>query len=186
MPTMLDSPITTADQLFALDEPGFRHELVRGELLRMSRPGPWHAVIAANIVTALRLHIRQHKLGLTMTEAAFRLTRNPDTVRCPDAAFVTTACAPTPGSTAPLEGAPEIAVEVVSPSNTFEDLHGKALQWMEHGTRLVWVVESITRTICVYRPDHSMQVLTMADTLVGEDVLPGFSVPVADVFLELG
>lgn len=182
MPTMLDSPITTADQLFALEEPGFRHELVRGELLRMSGPNVWHGAIVMRVGGRLEAHATKHELGTALGETTFVLARDPDTVRIADAAFLRAGRMPAEDEPGQILGAPDLAIEVVSPSNTYVDLHRKALQWLEHGARLVWIVEPRSRTVSIHRPDHSGRVLTIADTLDGEDVVPGFRMPVAEVF----
>lgn len=182
MPTMLDSPITTADQLFALEEPGFRHELVRGELLRMSGPGLWHAAIVMRVGGRLEDHVSRHGLGIALGESKFALARNPDTVRIADAAFMRAGRMPPEDDRGQFHGAPDLAIEVVSPSNSYEDLHGKALQWLEYGARLVWIIEPRTKTVSIHRADHTGCHLTTANTLSGEDVVPGFRLPVAEVF----
>jgi Uma2 family endonuclease len=186
MPNMLDSPVTTVEQLLELHEPGFSHELVRGELRRMSNAGWWHGAIAAAIGDYLYTHVRTRRLGIAFAaETGFVLARNPDTVRSPDASFVRTGRLPTTPGPGLFVGAPDLAVEVTSPSDTFTAVHEKALDWLAHGAREVWVVEADTRTLRVYRPGGAMQFLATTDTLRGGDVLPGFEVPVADLFPSL-
>jgi Uma2 family endonuclease len=180
---MLDSPVTTVEQLLELHEPGFSHELVRGELRRMSNAGWWHGLIALRLGARIQNHVEQRGLGGAFAAGTgFLLARGPDTVRCPDVAFVRTERLPERAASGLFVGAPDLAVEVTSPSDTFTAVHEKALDWLAHGAREVWVVEAETRALRVYRPGGAMQFLATTDTLRGGDVLPGFEVPVADLF----
>ena len=186
MPTMLDSPVTTAEQLLTLREPGCTHELVRGELRRMSNAGWWHGAVAAAVGEYLRTHVRNHRTGLVFAaETGFLLGRHPDTVRSPDAAFVRSERLPRQAAGGHFVGAPDLAVEVTSPGDSFEAVQEKALAWLAHGARVVWVVEAQARRVCVYRPGGTMRWLGVGDTLDGDDVLPGFAVAVAALFPEL-
>lgn len=183
MPTMLDAPVTTAEQLLAVYEPGFCHELVRGELRRMSHAGWWHGAVAARIGARLDAHVEAHRLGMTFAaETGFWLERAPDTVRCPDVAFVAASRVPSAPSRGYLEGPPDLAVEVTSPNDTYAEVHEKALFWIACGAHLVWVVEPIARLVTVYLPDRSQHTLRGDDLLTGDDVLPGFAVRVAELF----
>lgn len=183
MLSMQTTPVTTAEQLLSLREPEFRHELVRGELRRMSHAGWWHGAVAAEIGALLRNHVRQHSLGLVFAaETGFWLEHDPDTVRCPDASYVAAARVPAAPSRGYLDGPPDLAVEVTSPSDSYADVHEKALFWIARGTRLVWVVEPVARVVNVYRPGGSQQALMGDDLLTGDDVLPGFSIRVRELF----
>ncbi|MGB3966968.1 MAG: Uma2 family endonuclease [Planctomycetota bacterium] len=180
---MLDAPVTTAEQLLALDEPGYSHELVRGELRRMSHAGCLHGAVAMRIGGRLMVYAERHGLGeVFAAETGFLLDRCPDTVRCPDVAFVRSDRATTLPARGYLEGAPELVVEVVSPNDRLKEVQEKVLDWLAHGTRLCWLIEPAPRRITVYRPGHESRVLTVADTLLGEDVLPGFTVPIVELF----
>ena len=177
------SPVTTAEQLLALDEPGFRHELVRGELRRMTGAGGWHSAVALRIGRLLGNHVEQHASGhVTGADGGYLLERNPDTVRVPDTAFVSIARLPVMPKRGHIAAAPDFAVEVTSPNDTFADVHEKALFWIEHGSRLVWVVEPIARTVTIYTPNGKLRVAHGDDLLDGGDVLPGFTVHVRDLF----
>ncbi|MCA8976683.1 MAG: Uma2 family endonuclease [Planctomycetes bacterium] len=178
----MQSPPTTADQLLAIDEPGFRHELVGGELRRMSPAGYWHGAVAARLGELLGRHVREHGLGVTFgAETGFLLASDPDTVRAPDTAFVRESRRP-PRGTGFFPGPPDLAVEVTSPNGSFASVHDKALCWLEHGAILVWVVELQHRTVTVYRSRDRIHVLGPQDRLTGEDLVPGFAVTVADLF----
>ncbi|MFY9344461.1 MAG: Uma2 family endonuclease [Planctomycetota bacterium] len=183
MPDVLTSPVTTAEQLLAFDEPGYRHELVRGELRRSPYADWWHGVVAAQIGGRLFAHAERHDLGVVFAAGTgFLLERSPDTVRAADAAFVRAdRCNPLPAR-GYLEGAPDLAVEVTSPDDRFADVQDKVLDWLRSGCRLCWVIESQARRVTVWRPGGEGRRLTVADTLLGEDVLPGFTVPVAELF----
>jgi Uma2 family endonuclease len=182
MSIMPNPPITTAEALLSLHEPG-RHELVRGELRRMSPAGHWHGGVAARVAMFVTSHVYDQRLGLTYgAETGFVLARNPDTVLAPDVAFVRRALVPrefTPGF---FPGAPDFAVEVVSPSDTLTAAREKALCWLEHGAAMVWVVDPKALRVTVYRSREDMCVFGVSDTLAGGDVLPGFSVAVRKLF----
>ena len=183
MPNMLEDKVWTADDLLALDEPGFVHEIVRGELRRMTGPGWWHGAIAAALCERLRSQARATGAGLVFAaETGFRLEHDPDTVRCPDASFVRAERVPEQWTRGHLRGAPDLVAEVSSPSDTYAYLHDKALFWLEHGARLVWVVEPEAARVSVYRPGGTIQVLQGDAELSGDDVLAGFTLPLAELF----
>ncbi len=151
----------------------------------MSPAGAKHGDIALEIGSRIRIHTTDHRLGRTFgAETGFLLTRNPDTVRAPDAAFVSQARLPESGVPAGyFPGAPDLAVEVVSPGDTAGEVEEKVQMWLAHGASLVWVIHPATRTVTVYRRDGSANVLHNDDLLDGEAVLPGFSFPVDRLFL---
>ena len=115
-------------------------------------------------------------------EAGFRIAHDPDTVRAPDVAFVRAERIPPGGVKGFFQGPPDIAVEVVSPNDRASEVMAKAQDWLQAGCPLVWVVDPETRTISVYRSRSEISVLNETDTLTGGDVLPGFSVAVAEIF----
>ena len=129
-------------------------------------------------------HVQAHRLGtVCAAETGFYLSRDPDTVRAPDVSFVAQERIPAEADTDdywPI--APDLAVEVVSPSERTAEVLAKVADYLEAGTRLVWVVYPQTQTIVVYRPSAEVRLLSVGDTLEGEDVMPGFACPVADVF----
>ncbi len=84
-----------------------------------------------------------------------------------------------------FQGAPDLAVEIVSPSNTFEEIHTKSVEFFASGTRLVWVVNLDEQWVMVYYAPQPDRLLKIADSLEGEDVIPGFSLPLAELFAEL-
>lgn len=176
----------TAEELLALGDIG-RCELVEGELLRLSPGGFEHGTVAMQIGSMIAEYVDRHHLGLvTAAETGFRIARNPDTVRAPDAGFVTASRVSAMPRRGFFEGAPDLAVEVVSPDDRWSEVTAKAAAWVQAGTKLVWVVDPPNRTITVYAPSLSVRVLGEQDTLEAGDVIPGFRVAVSEVFSFLG
>lgn len=186
MPIMLDATPVTAEQLFALREPGCRHELVAGELRRMSNAGWWHGAVAAAVCEHLRRHARELRLGLVLAETGFVLARNPDTVRSPDAAFVRTERLPQAPGRGYFEGPPDLAIEVTSPNDGYDDVHTKVHSWLAHGTREVWVVAAGPRHVVVHPKDGSPIVFDHDSMLRGSSVLPEFAIAVRELFPTIG
>jgi Uma2 family endonuclease len=173
----------TAEELWAM--PGGEHrELVRGELRTTVPSGFDHGVVVINLSGLVTSHVKQYRLGQVVMKAGFILARNPDVVRGPDVAFVQVSRIPASGRPVKFwEGAPDLAVEVVSPSDTLEEVEEKVDDYLAAGTRMVWIMNPRRRTITVYRPGSNPVVLREADTLDGQDVLPGFHCGVHEAFL---
>jgi len=185
MPTMRTTPVTTAEQLLELHEPGCRHELVRGELRRMNFADSWSGAVAASVLAVLADHLSHRRLGsLVATGTGFSLDHDPDTVRAPAAAFVAASRTPTTLYDGYFNGPPDLAVEVPSWHDSYAYVHEKALFWITCGTRLIWVVEPAARVVTIYRPDGSQHTLRGDDELTGDDVLPGFSARVRELFAD--
>ena len=174
----------TADDMWRKPDDGLRHELVRGELTMMTPAGGRHGKIAMAIGRILSTHVNANTLGeVVAAETGFIIARNPDTVRAPDVAFITKEHVPAGGLPVGfIPFAPDIAVEVLSPSDTQLDVEEKIDQWLQAGTALVWVINPRGRTVTVHRTGRDPRVLRENDLLSGEDVCPGFSVKVADLF----
>ena len=181
---MTQTALVTADELFVMagDE---RYELVDGVLMPMSPPpGFEHGLAAGAMAAIVGAFVRSEKLGwITGAETGFRLRRSPDTVRAPDFAFVARGrIPPEMDRVRYLDLAPDLVVEVVSPSDGAADVNAKVLLYLDTGVRLVWVVYPGSRTVEVHRPDHASYLLRSEDQLSGEDVLPGFTTPVRELF----
>ena len=177
------SPMT-AEGLFELQDDGGRIELVAGELARMTPTGGAHGALAVRIGRLLDEYVEANDLGVCCgAETGFILERDPDTVRAPDAAVVLASRVPASGVPAGYwPFAPDLAVEVVSPSDRLADVHVKIAEYFAAGTRLVWLVEPETRMVHVYRSQQQVEVLGTGDDLEGGDVLPGFRCPVSRLF----
>lgn len=176
--------LLTADDLWNMPDHGGHVELVRGELRTMSPAGYNHGAVTVLLTARLFNHIYANRLGdVLAAETGFIIARDPDTVRAPDIAFVRRDRIPASGRPIMFwDGAPDLAVETMSPSDTVFDLDEKVREWLEAGTRLVWVLNPRQQTVTVYRPDNTAQILGAADMLSGEGVIPGFAIAVADLF----
>jgi Uma2 family endonuclease len=163
---------------------GMRHELVHGELRMMPPPGFEHGRVAARIGGLLFAHVHQTGIGVTLAaETGFLLASDPDTVRAPDAAFVSKERAERVGRTAKYwPGAPDLAVEVISPSDSFHEVQDKALEWLAAGTIAVLVLDPAKSTATVYRGQGDAHVHRTGDTLDLSYAVPGFGVAVAELF----
>ena len=149
----------------------------------MSPAGFDHGRFASNIVAALKNYVTQHKSGVVATaETGFQIAHDPDTVRAPDVAFVRAERIPSGGVKGFFQGAPDLAVEVVSPTDRASEVAGKMQEWLRAGCRMVWVVDPDNRTVTVHRSLTEIVVLTAADSLTAGELLPEFSMPVAKVF----
>jgi Uma2 family endonuclease len=174
--------IITARQLLDMPELG-RCELVRGERVMMSPAGYEHGDVAARILAYLFVFVRQNHLGtVTAAETGFQIGEDPDTVRAPDVGFICADRVPRVRTRGYLMGPPDLAVEVVSLGDRAGELLTKVQEWLAAGCRVVWVADPSSRTVSVYRNSHETAILTITDELTDAELLPGFHLPVADVF----
>lgn len=176
--------LVTAEDLLRPPYSSIRCELVDGEVIEMTPTGESHGVVSLALGEAIRAHVRSRKLGRAYgAETGFRLSRNPDTVLAPDVAFVAAQRLPTGRpSRAFLQIAPDLVVEVVSPSDSAAEIQRRVEQWLDAGLRLVWVAYPDTESIAVFPVGSTFARLKIDDTLDGSDVLPGFSVPLRELF----
>jgi Uma2 family endonuclease len=176
------SPITVAEYL-AMPDDDRKVELVRGRLVREPPPAPLHGRVQVVVGHALHDFVEAHELGVVMSEVGFLLARRPDTVRIPDLSFVSRARIPEDGYARALwEMAPDLAVEIVSPGNRLSEMRGKVLDYLDAGSREVWVVDPGRGHVDVHRPGGEARRLRDADELDGGDVLPGFRAPLPRLF----
>jgi Uma2 family endonuclease len=176
--------LVTADELLRMPDNGFRYELVQGELRRMSPAGFHHGRLIMNVATTLDQHVRAQQLGVVCAaETGFLLTTDPDTVRAADVAFIRQDRIE---HETELEGywpgAPDLAVEVVSPNDLYTEVDEKVTDWLDAGTRMVVVINPRKRTVTVYRSLRQIVVLREQDTLDGSDVIAGWTLPIAAIF----
>ena len=155
------------------------YEYVNGEFVPMLPAAIVHGKISVSVIRHLDLHVYQNQLGYVYTaETSFRVGER---LLKPAVAFISTARVPadeTKGSPVP----PDLAIEVVSPTDSQWDVSDKVRAYLEAGTRMVWVIDAVLKTVAVYRPDKAFQLLQCGDTLTGEDVVEGFSCEVARFF----
>ena len=182
--TELGIRIVTADALLALPDDGRRRELIEGEILEMAPAGAEHGAVAFHIAVLLGRHIAERDAGRGFAaETGFILARDPDTVRAPDAAFVNRERADRIGHPSGYwPEAPDLAVEVVSPGDTYSELHDKALAWLAAGTHLVLVVDPATRRVTRYRAADEVAVLQGDQPVDCSQVLRDFGPPARALF----
>jgi Uma2 family endonuclease len=173
----------TAEELSRLPKNGQLYELVAGELRPMSPAGFNHGAIEVRFAIALGSYVLAHKLGEVVAgDTGFVLSRNPDTVRAPDVGFVRADRIPSPRPVKFWEGAPDLAVEVVSPSDTVYEVDETVHAWLDAGTLEVVVINSEQRTVRIVRPGEESKTLHPGDVLQDLRSVPGFQCPVADLF----
>lgn len=181
----------TAEQLLGYDVPGTRVELVRGRLVTREPSSFYHGTLTLRIGVALTSHLARereqhgwpHARGrLATADPGFTLARRPDTVRAPDIAYVSRERFAGPMPDGFPELAPDLAIEVRSPTDRTGAIVAKVGDWLIAGTQLVWVVDPPRETVVVYGADGSVEVLGVNDALTGDTVLPGFSLSLRELF----
>jgi Uma2 family endonuclease len=179
----ISSEVVTPEQL-AIMSNGEEFELVQGQLVRRNM-GNRAASVAAELLILLGAFVRANKLGMLFSsDAGYRLDpKRPDNLRRPDVSFIRSGRLPNDIPSETYDGlAPDLAVEVVSPTDTSYELDRKVEEYLQAGVRLVWVVHPSVRRIDVFRPNRTITALRLNDELTGEDVVPGFRCRVADLF----
>jgi Uma2 family endonuclease len=172
----------TADELRHMPDDGWRYELLRGRLLREPPAGAEHSWLGVTLAARLRDFVHAGELGFVFgADCGFRITTDPDTVRAPDVAFVIGDRLPGGPPRGYVPFAPDLAVEIVSPTDRMSDVTRKVADYIDAGTRLVWIIDPVTRTAAVHRSRSDVKMLRDSDTLDGGDVLPGFRLPLAEL-----
>ena len=180
-PAPPSTPIT-GEELFAMGDIG-RTELVRGEIIYMSPAGHPHGYYEVNFAVLLYEFVRQHKLGRILTgEVGIYTQRNPDTVRAADVLFISNERLAQVQSPSYLDVAPELIIEILSPDDRWSEIMEKLEEYFAIGVRLIWVADPRRQQIHVYHSLTNIERLTAGDELSGGDILPGFKVPVAELF----
>lgn len=189
LPGMASPTLLTADDLARLDDPnGLPHELVRGVLRLVTPSFSEHGSVVMRVSAALAQHVYSHRLGEVFGESTgFLLERDPDTVLCPDVAFVASRRLPPEGlGWSFLELAPDLAVEVLSKSNRRpREVRGKVGDYLRLGVRCVWVVDPAKRVVRIHTTDGAERLVGEDGILDGSELLPGFRCPVASLFVAL-
>ena len=176
--------LLTAEDLLRLDSKGVKGELIRGEFSETMSAGLKHGEVASNFIGELRSFVKPRRLGrVSGTDAGVLLERDPDTVREPDAMFISAERMPLDiRPSGYSEVIPDIVAEVKSPSDSIAEVDDKARMWRDYGVPLVWAAYPETQTVDVHRADGSIATLYEDDVLDGGEILPGFAVPVSDIF----
>ena len=167
-----------------MPDDGFRYELVQGELRRMNPAGNVHGRVAMSFAWRLAQYVDENRLGTVYAaETGFRLATDPDTVRAPDVAFVSRVRLEAVGE---VEGfwpeAPDLAIEMVSPGDSYSDVEQKVFDWLDAGTKMVVVINPRQRSATVYKSPSDIAALAETDVLAGGDVVPGFELAVREIF----
>jgi Uma2 family endonuclease len=178
----VQAKLMTADELLAMPDDGKRYELVNGELIEMSPGKLWHGIVADRIASSLSRFVAMHRLGWTpSSDTGYVLTRNPDTVRAPDASFIARDRVQTLDAFGPA--APDLAVEVISPSDRYTEVDVKVRQYIAAGARMVIVVNPRNNTATATTPKGAT-LLTIDDVIEGGDVVPGWTLPLRELFAD--
>jgi Uma2 family endonuclease len=176
----------TAEDLWRMGTGDVRRELIHGEVVEMTPVGGVHGRVSGRVYRSLAEHVETHGGGEVLVgDVGFvlALPGDPERVRAPDVAFVS--AARLPEGRLPqgfLPGAPDLAVEVLSPTDNPVEVQQKVRDYLEAGSRLVWVIAPAATTATVYRPDGSARLVREPEALDGEDVLPGFAVSLTTLF----
>ncbi len=176
--------LVTAEQLYKLPDDGSRHELLRGTLVSEPVPSRLHGRTVTRLAKLLSNYVDARRLGVVYTgDTGFILARDPDTVRGPDVAFLSAARERETKHEAPyIPGAPDLAIEVLSPNDRMSEVLGKVSDYLAAGCRLVWLVHPALEEVRIFRTPFAPRVVAGDEALEGEDVLPGFTVIVSEIF----
>jgi len=181
----LERIYTAVDLMTMPEDDPKRYELFHGELIEMPAPTQRHSLLTTYMFGMIFIYLRNNRIGKVTSSGAYLLYRDEadgaETVRIPDIAFVGNERR-TSNLTGIFDGPPDLAVEVISPGETYRTIRLKLQDYFKGGTRVVWVVRSEDRIIEVYTGLDELHTLTDADTLDGADVLPGFSLSIRDLF----
>ena len=164
------------------EDPYYRYELSKGRLVREPRPGARHGRVAFELASVLREFVRAHDLGSVEMETGFQLSEDPVIVRGPDVAFIARGRLPAEVPTGWWPFAPDLAIEVISPSNTASEIETKVLEYLDAGTRMVWVIDPESRTARIYAGNEARIVREDEDLYAG-DVVRNFSVPLRSILV---
>ena len=176
--------LMTADELLDMPDDGYRYELIRGELIRMSPAGNLHGKYAMRVGTPLSNFVDDNDMGeVYAAETGYILDPDCHTVRAPDVSFISRERLEEIGETDGYwPAAPDLAVEVISPNDRYAEVEAKVLEWLDAGTRMVIVVNPRTRTVRVYRSPTNVADLTLDGEIDGGDIVPGWRLAVSRIF----
>jgi Uma2 family endonuclease len=187
MATATAERLMTAEDLLTLPDDGsVMYELDEGRLVRLSPSASLSAIVALNVGGEMRAFVKEHNLGVCAgSEGCFKLASDPDTVRAPDVSFVRAERIPKGGIPRRgfWPGAPDLAVEVLSPSNRPGEIWRRIGDLLDAGTRLIWVIDPERRTALVIHPGGDVRMFGEDGVLDGEDLLPGFALPLRDILV---
>ncbi len=173
-------------QLLTVDEymklPEHHVELIDGKVFETMPPLLEHGFIAGNIYAALREFVKKNELGRVFGEGSFLLKRDPDTVRAPDVCLLDTTALKKLISSSYYDGPPTLAVEVVSKNDSLRKTREKSDEFLEAGAEAVWIIYPKQLCVFVRTPDDPEIKYEIGQSIPGGDILPGFGLPVAEIF----
>lgn len=181
---MATTQTMTADEFLAMPDDGWRYELIEGVPRRMPPTGVEHGSVSSRLIGSLDLFVQPHRLGIVLSsETGFLFQEEPPVVRAPDVAFVRAERLPPRSEWQGYSRVvPDLAIEVVSPDDAASAIAEKVSFYLTHGVPLVWVAYPSSREVVVHHRGREPELLDHDAVLDGEDVLPGFRLPVADLF----
>jgi Uma2 family endonuclease len=182
---MATKTLMTLEEFDRLPDDGLKHELNKGELVTMTLPMPRHSDVIQNIYDILKAFLRQHPLGKLWfpdTPFVLSLLGEPTTLRGPDLAYMSNERAAQIDPHRRIQGAAELTIEVVSPSDSPKELLEKTAQYLGAGGHTVWIVYRDEREVRIFEASGSMRILRVGDNIDAPQLLPGFSAPVASFF----
>lgn len=186
MSAVLEKTITV-EEFYEKALEGFRGELVKGELRETMPTSILHGIIAGRIAIILGMFVLQNKLGEVLTaETGFKLFVNEKTVRVPDVAFLSNEkLAEVEDFSKFYNGTPDLAVEVISPSESYDEVQEKLEDYLAAGVKMVWIVRPKQKTVTVYHSIFDFKIYNEAEEITGETVLPDFKCKLNDIFRNL-
>jgi Uma2 family endonuclease len=177
--------IWTDEEFMALPDDGNRYEVVNGELVAVGSAGAKHGYYVSLIHILLGAYVRSQKLGFTFdSDVSFKMKSGNR--RSPDCSFFSKERLRSLGGIPKgyIEGAPDLAIEVLSEANTVGEIHDKIVEYFENGSRLVWVIHPEEKYVLVYRQPEPAALKRPGDILEGEEVIPGFALDLSEFFAE--
>lgn len=175
-------PLTLSEFEALPEEDAARIELVRGRLVRSPRPASLHGRLAARLIRVLDEWAEAGGHGVVLADAGVILSRDPDTVRGPDISFFTPERIPADAYATTFWGAPDLAVEIVSPSNRISEMHAKVSDYLEAGVPRVWIVDPGSGSVTIWTPAGEARLIRSDESIEGDPALPGFRLPLAALF----
>ena len=158
-----------------------RFELINGEVVEVS-PTEEHGAIAARITIRIGVFVEQHNLGRVTIEPRHKMPEDDQNAYLPDVAFTNRETALPTVKRGAVPRMPDLAVEVKSPDDSYRGMRDKAAYYIANGARMVWLVYPDKQIVEIYQPGVDLEILTENDSIDGGDVLPGFTLPVREVF----
>ena len=176
--------LLTAEEFEELPDDGKRYELIDGELRQIAPTVNWHGEVESKLVVRVGSHVEAHRLGIVSCgETLYIVRRDPDRVRAADIAFIRQERVPSLEARQHImEVIPDLVVEILSKSDTIEEISNKIDDWLGAGVQMLWIVDPFRRTVTIYQPGCDPTILGEHGFLEGDPVVAGFRCPMADIF----